>query len=32
MGLLLKMDKLFTRKPTEAELVEKGWLEPAGEE
>ena len=31
MGLLLKMDKLFTRKPTEAELIEKGWLEPAGE-
>ncbi len=26
MGLLMKMDKIFSRKPTEAELVEKGWL------
>ena len=26
MGLLLKMDNLFSRQPTEAELAEKGWL------
>ncbi|MBT3313021.1 MAG: SCP2 sterol-binding domain-containing protein [Anaerolineae bacterium] len=26
MGLLMKMDKIFSRKPTEAELKEKGWL------
>jgi hypothetical protein len=26
MGLLMKMDKIFSRKPTEAELAEKGWL------
>ena len=26
MGLLLKMDKIFSRPPTEAELAEKGWL------
>ncbi len=26
MGLLLKMDKIFSRQPTEAELTEKGWL------
>jgi putative sterol carrier protein len=26
MGLLIKMDKIFSRQPTEAELVEKGWL------
>ncbi len=26
MGLLMKMDKIFSRKPTEAELVKKGWL------
>ena len=27
MGLLLKMDKLFSRQPTEAELDAKGWLD-----
>ncbi len=26
MSLLLKMDNLFSRQPTEAELAEKGWL------
>ncbi|MCP4139889.1 MAG: SCP2 sterol-binding domain-containing protein [Chloroflexi bacterium] len=26
MGLLMKMDKIFSRQPTEAELKEKGWL------
>jgi len=26
MGLLMKMDNLFSRQPTEAELAEKGWL------
>jgi putative sterol carrier protein len=26
MGLLMKMNKLFSRQPTEAELTEKGWL------
>ena len=26
MGLLLKMDKLFSRQPTEAELNARGWL------
>ncbi len=26
MGLLMKMDKIFSRKPTEAELAKKGWL------
>ena len=26
MGLLMKMDKIFSRKPTQAELAEKGWL------
>ncbi len=26
MGLLMKMDKLFSRQPTEAELAEKGWI------
>lgn len=26
MGLLLKMDKLFSRTPTEDELKAKGWL------
>lgn len=26
MGLLMKMDKLFSRKPTGAELAAKGWL------
>ena len=25
MGLLIKMDKLFSRQPLEAELAEKGW-------
>jgi len=25
MGLLLKMDKLFSRQPPEVELAEKGW-------
>lgn len=25
MGLMLKMDKIFSRQLTEAELVEKGW-------
>ena len=27
MGLLLKMDKIFSRQPTEAELDAKGWLD-----
>ena len=27
MGLLLKMDRIFSRQPTEAELDAKGWLE-----
>jgi len=27
LGLLLKMDKLFSRQPTEAELDAKGWLD-----
>jgi putative sterol carrier protein len=26
LGLLIKMDKLFSRQPTAAELAEKGWL------
>jgi len=26
MGLLMKMDTLFSRRLSEAELVEKGWL------
>ena len=26
MGLLMKMDKFFSRKPTEDELASKGWL------
>ena len=26
MGLLMKMDKIFSRQATEAELAEKGWL------
>lgn len=26
MGLLMKMDKIFSRQATEAELKEKGWL------
>jgi len=26
MGLLLKMDKIFSRQPTETELAERGWL------
>ena len=26
MGLLMKMDKLFSRQPTGAELAAKGWL------
>ena len=26
MGLLLKMDKIFSRQTIEAELAEKGWL------
>lgn len=26
MGLLMKMDNLFSRQPTVAELTEKGWL------
>ena len=26
MSLLLKMDKIFSRQPTEAELAAKGWL------
>ena len=26
MGLLMKMDKIFSRKPTEDELASKGWL------
>lgn len=26
MGLLMKMDKLFSRQPTEDELASKGWL------
>jgi len=25
-GLLMKMDKIFSRQATEAELIEKGWL------
>lgn len=27
IGLLLKMEKLFSRKPTQAELAAKGWLD-----
>ena len=27
VGLLLKMDKLFSRQPTPEELVARGWLE-----
>lgn len=27
IALLLKMDKIFSRQPSEAELAEKGWLE-----
>ena len=27
MGLLMKMDKIFSRQPTEAELDAKGWLD-----
>jgi len=26
LSLLMKMDKLFSRQPTQEELVEKGWL------
>ena len=26
IGLLMKMDKIFSRQATEAELTEKGWL------
>ncbi len=26
MGLLMKMDKIFSRQPTEGELAAKGWL------
>lgn len=26
LGLLMKMDTLFSRQPTEAELAEKGWI------
>ncbi len=26
IGLLMKMDRIFSRKPTETELAEKGWL------
>jgi len=26
LGLLMKMDKIFSRQPTEAELAAKGWL------
>ena len=26
MGLLMKMDKIFSRQPLEKELAEKGWL------
>ena len=26
MGLLMKMDKIFSRQPLEEELEEKGWL------
>ena len=27
MGLMLKMDKLFSRQPTQEELAARGWLE-----
>ena len=27
MGLLMKMDKLFSRQPTPEELAAQGWLE-----
>jgi putative sterol carrier protein len=27
MGLLMKMDRIFSRQPTEAELDAKGWLD-----
>lgn len=27
MGLLMKMDKIFSHQPTEAELADKGWLD-----
>ncbi len=27
IGLMLKMDKIFSRQPSETELAEKGWLE-----
>ncbi|MCA9926656.1 MAG: SCP2 sterol-binding domain-containing protein [Anaerolineales bacterium] len=26
IGLLLKLDKIFSRQPSEAELAERGWL------